>query len=140
MTKQKNTRPQSNNDKMETNGGVQVQGIKLKYSSEKTNAYGTNHFFQVLDESPLKEIIELGKDMKMPIWEYNGKFYLKFNDKKVLDYSVDLMNESNGSEITQITFKKDAPYIMDFTFTKYGFEKNQEQITGYTISKINKIY
>ena len=140
MTNQKNTRSQSNNDKMETIDGIQVQGIKLKYSSEKISDYGHNHFFQVLDESPLKEIIELGKDMKMPIWEYNGKFYLKFNDKKVLDYSVDLMNESNGSEITQITFKKDVPYIMDFTFTKYDFEKNKKQITGYTISKNNEIY
>ena len=124
---------------METNDGIQVQGLKLKYSSEKTNAYGTNHFFQVLDESPLKEIIELGKDMKMPIWEYNGKFYLKFNDKKVPDYSTGLVNESRGSEITQITFKKDVPYIMDFTFTKYDFEKNQEQIKGYTISKTKEL-
>ena len=32
------------------------------------------------------------------------------------------------------------PYIMDFTFTKYDFEKNQEHIKGYTISKISKIY
>ena len=125
---------------METIDGIQVQGIKLKYSSEKISDYGHNHFVQVLDESPLKEIIELGKDMKMPIWEYNGKFYLKFNEKKALDYSVDLMNESDGSEITQINLKKDVPYIMDFTFTRYDFEKNKEQITGYTISKINKIY
>ena len=31
-------------------------------------------------------------------------------------------------------------YIMGFTFTKYDFEKNQEQIKGYTTSKINEIY
>ena len=79
--KTKNTRPKSNNDKMENKEGVKAQGIKLKYSYEKKNDYGTNHFFQVLDESPLKEIIELGKDIKMPIWEYNGKFYLKFNEQ-----------------------------------------------------------
>ena len=48
------------------------------------------------------------------------------------------MNESDGSEVTQITFKKDVPYIMDLIFTKYDFEKNQEQITGYTLSKIKK--
>ena len=110
---------------MENKEGVEVQGIKLKYSSEKNNDYGTNQFFQVLDESPLKEIIELEKDIKMQIWEYNGKFYLKFNGNNVYDYSIGLINESDGSEITQITFKKDVPYIMDFTFTQYGFEKNQ---------------
>ena len=52
--KTKNTRPKSNNDKMENKVGVEVQGIKLKYSSERKNDYGTNHFFQVWDESPLK--------------------------------------------------------------------------------------
>ena len=36
----------------------------------------------------------------MPIWEYNGKFYLKLNEKEVCDYSIDLMNGSDGSEIT----------------------------------------
>ena len=69
MTKQKNTRPKSNNDNMGNKEGVEVQGVKLKYSSEKKNGYGTNHFFQVLDKSPLKEIIELGTDINMPICE-----------------------------------------------------------------------
>ena len=133
--KTKNTRPKSNNDKMENKEGVKAQGIKLKYSYEKKNDYGTNHFFQVLDESPLKEIIELGKDIKMPVWEYNGISYLKFNEKKVYDYSIGLMIESDGSEVTQITVKKDVPYIVGFTFTKYDYERNQEQITGYFYKK-----
>ena len=29
---------------------------------------------------------------------------------------------------------------MGLTFSKYDFEKNGEQITGYSISEINKIY
>ena len=61
-------------------------------------------------------------------------------NKKHYDYSTDLMNESDGSEITQITFEKDVPYVMDFTFAKYGFEKNQEHIKGYTLSEINRNY
>ena len=36
-------------------------------------------------------------------------------------------------------FKKGHPYIMDLTFSKYDFEKKGEQITGYSISEINKI-
>ena len=40
-----------------------ITGTKLKYLSEKINEYGTNHMFQVLDETPVKELIEL-KDMK----------------------------------------------------------------------------
>ena len=36
-------------------------------------------------------------------------------------------------------FKKDHPYIMELTFSKYDFEKKGEQITGYSISEINKI-
>ena len=64
------------------------------------------------------------------------KVLLEGQWKKAHDY--DLMNESEGSETTQITFKKNVPYVMGFTFAKYDFEKNQEQIKGYTIFKINK--
>ena len=38
----------------------------------------------------------------------------------------------------KIEFEKDVPYIMDLTFSKYDFEKNGEQITGYRFSEINK--
>ena len=41
-----------------------ITGIKLKYLSEKINEYGTNHIFQVLDETPLQGIVELGKYLK----------------------------------------------------------------------------
>ena len=40
----------------------------------------------------------------------------------------------------EIEFKKDKPYIIDLTFSKYDFQKKGEQITGYSISEINKIY
>ena len=29
---------------------------------------------------------------------------------------------------------------MDLTFSKYDFQKNGDQITGYSISETNKIY
>ena len=35
-------------------------------------------------------------------------------------------------------FKKDNPYIIDKTFSKYDFEKKGEQITGYNIFEIDK--
>ena len=50
---------------------IAITGIKLKYLSEKQNQYGTNHFFELLDEKPLQELIELGKDMRIPVWEYD---------------------------------------------------------------------
>ena len=34
-------------------------------------------------------------------------------------------------------FNKDHPYIMDLSFSKYDFQKNGEQITGYSIAEIN---
>ena len=38
-------------------------------------------------------------------------------------------------------FQKDLPYIVDLTFSKYDFEKKDgEQVKGYSISEINKIY
>ena len=98
-------------------------GSKLKYLSEKINEYGTNHMFQVL-ETPLQELTELRKYEKT-IWEYNGKYYLKINAVKLKDVKVE-----NG-------FKNDVPYIMDLSFSKYDFQKNGEQITGYSVSEIN---
>ena len=64
-----------------------ITGIKFKYLPEEINENGTNHFF-VLDETILKELIEL-KDMKKPIWEYNGKYYLKTNAVKVKEAQVE---------------------------------------------------
>ena len=105
-----------------------ITGIKMKYLSLKENEYGHNHFFNVLDITPLQELIELRKSLKMPIWDYNEKFYLKINDVKIKEIPDEPI------------FQKDVPYIMDITFSKYDFEKKGERITGFSISKINKIY
>ena len=66
--------------------------------------------------------------MKIPIWEYNNKFYLEINAVKVKEAQVE-----HG-------FKKGVPYIMDLTFSKYDFQKGGEQITGCSISEIDKQY
>ena len=105
-----------------------IIGIKMKYLSLKENEYGHNHFFNVLDITPLQDLIELRKSLKKQIWDYNAKFYLKINDVK--------LKELPGEHVSQ----KDVPYIVDLTFSKYGFEKKGEQITGYSISEINKTY
>ena len=102
----------------------QIKELKVKYLSLKESQYGDNHMFAIIDETPLKELLEL-TDMKMPIWEYNEKYYLKIKSEKVKE--------------SQVEFQKDVPYIMDLTFTKYDFQKGNEQIKGYTISEINKI-
>ena len=53
-----------------------ITGIKIKYLSLKENEYGHNHFFIVLGITPLQQLVELRKSMKMSIWDYNDKFYL----------------------------------------------------------------
>ena len=58
-----------------------ITGTKMKYLSLKENEYGHNHFFNVLDITPLQQLIELRKSLEIPIWDYNDKFYLKTNDK-----------------------------------------------------------
>ena len=122
---------------------MDITGIKLKYLSEKKNEYGKNHFFELLDVKPLKDLMELtdkDKDIKIPVWEYNNKYYLKFNDKRLCEYSVNRFNEDEKNGIEEIVFKQDIPYIMDLTFKEYNFKKQNETIKGYTISEINKIY
>ena len=92
--------------------------------------------FNSLDERQFKQINSLGaSNLKMPVWEYEENYYLKINDKTVLQYSVDQFNENNENGIEHITFTKDVPYIMDLTFYRYEFEKNKETIKGYIISK-----
>ena len=53
-----------------------ITGVKVKYLSLKENEYGHNHFFNVIDITPLQQLIELRNSLKMPIWAYNGKLYL----------------------------------------------------------------
>ena len=54
-----------------------ITGIKVKYLSLKENEHGHAHFFNVLGLTPLQDLIELKKTLKMPIWDYNDKFFLK---------------------------------------------------------------
>ena len=105
-----------------------ITGVKMKYLSLKENEYGHNHFFNVLDITPLQYLIELRKSLKMPIWDYNDKFYLEINDLEIRELP------------SEHVFQKDVPYIMDLTFSKYDFQKNGGHITGYSIPQINKIY
>ena len=130
MTKNKKKSPkqQPTEIEMADKDTMVITGIKMKYLSLKENEYGHNHFFNVLDITPLQQLIELMKPLKMQIWDYNDKFYLKINDIQIKE----LPNEH--------TFQQDVPYIMDITFRKYDFEKKGERITGYSISEINKIY
>ena len=69
----KQSQPEIKN-KMGIEDGIEKQAIKSKYLSEKQNHYGTNHMFQILEESQLTYILDLTKDNNiMPAWEYNGK-------------------------------------------------------------------
>ena len=52
---------------MNTKEVKQIKEIKLKYLSEKENEHGINHFFQLLDITPLRELIELREIMKLLI-------------------------------------------------------------------------
>ena len=62
--KKKKSTHQTPEIQMASNTDIKViTGAKLKYLSEKINEYGTNLMFQLLDESPLKELLEL-EDIK----------------------------------------------------------------------------
>ena len=58
MAKKKKSTQQPPEIQMASNTDINIiTGIKLKYLSERINEYGTNHMFQVLDETPLQELI-----------------------------------------------------------------------------------
>ena len=74
--KKKSPKQQSTEIPMANNDVMVITGIKMKYLSLKENEHGHNHFFNVLGITPLQDLIELRKSLKMQIWDYNGKFYL----------------------------------------------------------------
>ena len=76
MTNKKKSPKQPTEDiQMTSNPDTKIiTGIKLKYLSLKENEYGANHVFAVLDITPLQELIELRKSLRMRIWDYNYKF------------------------------------------------------------------
>ena len=82
LTKNKKKSPKQQPTEIEVAGKdtMVITGIEMNYLSLKENAYGHNHFFNVLDITPLQQLIELRESLKMPIWDYNDKFYLKIND------------------------------------------------------------
>ena len=83
-----------------------ITGVKMKHLSLKENEYGHNNFVNVLDNTPLQDLIEVRKSLKMPLWDYNDKFYLKANDLKIRELP------------SEHVFQKDVPYIMDLTFSQ----------------------
>ena len=82
MTRNKNKSPKQQpieEIQMASNDVMVITGTKMEYLSLKENEYGHNHFFNVLDITPLQQLIqliELRESLKIPIWDYNGKFYL----------------------------------------------------------------
>ena len=106
-----------------------ITGIKLKYLSVKINGYGSNRMFQVLDESTLKVLIELGKDLKNQFGNIrNGKYYLKINAVKIKEVQVE-----NG-------FKRMFLILWIYHLVNTISKRNGEQITNYSIFEINKNY
>ena len=80
MTKKKKspTRQPTEDIHMASNSDIMIiTGVKVKYLFLKENGYGHNHFFNVLDITPLQDLIELRKSLNMQIWGYNDKSYLK---------------------------------------------------------------
>ena len=68
MAKKKKSTQQPPEIQMASNTDIKIiTGIKLKYLFGKINEYGTNHFFQLLDITPLQELIELRNSMEMLI-------------------------------------------------------------------------
>ena len=77
MTKKKKSPKQQPTEEIQMAGNKNIMiftRVKVKYLSLKENEYCHNHFFNVLDITPLQDLIELRKSLKMQIWDYNDKF------------------------------------------------------------------
>ena len=66
MTKKKKSPKQQPTEEIQMAGKdtMVITGTKMKYLSLKENEYGHNHFFNVLDMTPLQQLIELRESLK----------------------------------------------------------------------------
>ena len=65
-----------------------------------------------MGEKQLESMFKLAEgNLKMPVWKYNDKCYLRINVKKVTDYAVD--KSKTDGDIEVISFTKDMPYVLD---------------------------
>ena len=102
-----------------------ITGVKVEYFSRKENECGQNHVFNALVITPLQQLVELRKSLKMKIWDYNDKFYLEANDLNI--------RELPGEHL----FQTDVPYIMDvFLFRNTTFKRMGSKLL-VSISQIN---
>ena len=72
MTKKKKSPKQQPTEdiQMTNNSDIMIiTGIKMKYLSLKENEYGSDHFFKVLDITPLQHLIKLRKSLKIQTWD-----------------------------------------------------------------------
>ena len=76
-------------------GFMFIIGVKVKYLSLKENEYGHNHFFNVIDTTPLQQLTELRDSLEMPIWDYNDIFCFKVNDLKIGELSGEIEFKDN---------------------------------------------
>ena len=98
MTKKKKSPKQQPTEEIQMAGNKDIMiitGVKVKYLSLKENEYGHNQFFNVLDITPLQQLTELRKSLKMPIWDYNDKFYVKVNDLKIRELPGEIEFKDN---------------------------------------------
>ena len=72
MTKKKkspNQQPTEDIPMAENKDIMVITGVKVKYISLKEHNYGHHHFFNVIDITPLQQLIELRNSLKMPTWD-----------------------------------------------------------------------
>ena len=75
MTKKKSPKQQPEIQMASNSDIMIITEIKMKYLSPKENEHGSSHFFNVLGITPLQDLIELRKSLKMRIWGYHDEFY-----------------------------------------------------------------
>ena len=68
MTKKKKSPQPTEDTQMAANKNIMIiTGIKMQYLYLKGNEYGHNHFFNVINITPLQDLLEIRRSLKMHI-------------------------------------------------------------------------
>ena len=99
-----------------------ITGVKVKYLLLKEDEYGHHHVSNVLDTTPLQDLVELRNSLKMPTWDYNDKFYLKTNGTQIKELPGEIEFKDNPycrfNILVNMAFKRMVSKLLVIAFLK----------------------
>ena len=96
-------------------------------------------FFHVLGEQQFQYIFKLTEDnLKMPVWKYNDKCYLKANDKLLLDTELIYVMKLPNVKLNYLVVQNMCLTLWIYHFIKKNLKKQESKSKDIQFLKLIK--